>query len=1011
MMPPTAASTDVDPAVAPARPFVAHAEGFVTRPGGRRVSFHGRAPVAIALLALVVVMAPAVPAAAAGDAAGRATTDTSPVNLATPVEMADGLAHPSAIVRAGDARIEVLSPTLLRLEYSPTGHFEDAPTVNAVDRRLPVPLFHARVAGGWLTVRTSRAVLRYEVGSGPFTTRNTTLTLSVAGHMTTVHPTWEWECTFDQPCQAGAASTGGGAGISQTTPGYRSTAGYVGYLDQAGARATWQILGAPAGPATLELRYSTYTLLVHVTHTFDVVVNGRTVATLTAAPTGPAAPWATLTTTVPLHAGTDSVEIRCGPAEGCDTNVDTLSVAPVGAPEPSAPRTHPLGGWIRGFDTATYNTAPACAPGQPTATCTAGLQPLNTDGLLDTAGWRLLDDTRSAVWTADGWVAPRPADGDLEDGYLFAYGHDYTGALETLARLTGPAPLLPRSIFGVWYSDYTPYSSTVLEHSVYPAFVANDVPLNTLSLDTDWKAPNDWDGWEWNTSLFPDPGGFVHWAGAHGIAVTLNIHSSIAVDDPELAAAERVAGGTLAGATCTPGPCKVWDWSTVAQAESYFSVQQHLQHQGVGFFWLDWCCDTSTVSMPGLTPDSWIDHLYAQDLVDRGQRGFVLARIGGSNADPEEVYPAGPWSDHTSAIAFTGDAWGTWNTLAREAELTPAEASIGEPYVSDDVGSFLGPPPTQSGADPPDLYDRWVQLGTFQPILRLHSNNEDRLPWEYPQPVAGITEAFLRLRESLIPYTYTLAAMANRQGLPMARPLYLDYPGRPAAYSHPTEYLYGPDVLVSPVTTPGTVAPVTVWFPPGRWVDYFTGATFTGPSTATVSEPLDRMAVFVRSGGIVPEQPAADRATPGSPAPLTVLDYPGSAGSFRLYQDAGTGLGYTRGQDAETLITTSSTAPGPGGSPATTVSIGPTRGRYPGRPTTADYRVELVDLSRPHEVTLDGRPLAERAGGGGPGWSYRASTDTLTVDAGTSATARALSIVETGGRPVQRAEPTASPSP
>ena len=96
--------------------------------------------------------------------------------------------------------------------------------------------------------------------------------------------------------------------------------------------------------------------------------------------------------------------------------------------------------------------------------------------------------------------------------------------------------------------------------------------------------------------------------------------------------------------------------------------------------------------------------------------------------------------------------------------------------MSSDIGSYLGPPPTQSGADPPDLYDRWVQLGTFQPILRLHSNNEDRLPWQYPQPVQGITESFLRLREALLPYTYTLAAQANQTGLPMARPLYLDYP-------------------------------------------------------------------------------------------------------------------------------------------------------------------------------------------------------------------------------------------
>ena len=122
-------------------------------------------------------------------------------------------------------------------------------------------------------------------------------------------------------------------------------------------------------------------------------------------------------------------------------------------------------------------------------------------------------------------------------------------------------------------------------------------------------------------------------------------------------------------------------------------------------------------------------------MVNQGQRGFVLARIGSSNDDPEEVYPAGPWSDHTSAIAFTGDAWGTWNTLAQEVALTPDEATIGEPYVSDDIGSFLGAAAPVGTPDPPDLYDRWVQFGTFQPILRLHSNNEQ--PTALAVPAAG----------------------------------------------------------------------------------------------------------------------------------------------------------------------------------------------------------------------------------------------------------------------------------
>ena len=95
------------------------------------------------------------------------------------------------------------------------------------------------------------------------------------------------------------------------------------------------------------------------------------------------------------------------------------------------------------------------------------------------------------------------------------------------------------------------------------------------------------------------------------------------------------------------------------------------------------------------------------------------------------------------------------------------------------------------------------------------------------------------------------------------------------------------------------MATTTVWFPPGKWVDFFTGDTFTGPSSATLGVPLDDMPVFVREGGIVPEQPP-NGGEAGSPHSLTALVYPGSAGSFDLYGDAGTGLGYTKGQRSET---------------------------------------------------------------------------------------------------------------
>ena len=937
---------------------------------------------------------------------GRGPGDRAPVDLATPVDMAAGTAHQSAVVRAGAARIEVLGPTLLRLEYSPTGEFENDPTVNVLDRHTPVPPYSHSVQGGWLTLRTAALTLRYRMADGPFSAADTSVRFRDGDRLDTVHPTWEWECPFDQVCQSGAAVLRGGATLDWARSGYRSEAGYLTGLGRRGASATWDVLGARAGRAALTLRYATPAGGTgRGGPAIDLVVNGRA-RPLRVTPTDATRPWATLTTTVTLRGGNDTVALRCDAGDTCALDPDTVALGlPGSTPPPSVPA-RPLGGWVRGFDTFTYGSSPTCAPGTAGATCANTFEPLHTDGLLDREGWRLLDDTQSAVWNAQGWVERRSPGGDAEDGYLFAYGQDYTGALRTLATLTGPSPLLPRGVFGVWYSDYTPYSAASLEDSVYPGFEHNAVPLDTLSLDTDWKAPNNWDGWEWNTALFPHPAAFVSWARSHGVTVTLNIHSSIALDDPQAATAERVAGSTLPESSCMAGLCWIWDWSSAAQAESNFALQQPLNRAGVGFYWLDWCCDDSVVTMPGLTPDAWIGHLYAQSMVNVGERGFVLARIGSSNGTPQRDYPAGPWSDHTSAVAFTGDAWGTWATLAQEVALTPDEATIGEPYVSDDIGSYLGPPP-QTTQDPPDLYARWVQFGTFQPILRLHSDDEKRLPWQYPQPVAAITEDFLRLREALVPYTYTLAAQAHAEGTPMARPLYLQYPSLSAAYAHPEEYLFGSQVLVAPVTTPGAVAQTSVWIPPGQWVDYFTGATFTGPGTVSLAVPLDRMPVFVRAGGIVPEAPAGARAAAGPGSHLVLDVFPGAPGAFSLYADSGSGLGYTRGQSTSTPISDTVTAPEGDQAGTVSVTVGAARGHFRGAPAAVAYQVELNDTTAPATVTVGGRVLPRvRAGSSAPGWYVETASTTVVIDTPPLATGRATTVSAVGAHVVGRVEPS-----
>jgi alpha-glucosidase (family GH31 glycosyl hydrolase) len=922
------------------------------------------------------------------------------VDLSAHIDLALGRAATADTIVEGDARFEMLSPELIRLEYSPTGQFLDTPTFNVLDRDFGTTSYTTTVSKGWIELHTSQITLSYRLGSGPFNATNTKLQMDSKPEsgVTSVDPTWEWECTYGQECQSGAATLTGSATIATNHADYASPSGFVAGFSAPGAAATWHVLGAPPGSAQVEIRYSNAlgSLGGPAPRTISLVVNGTTTQ-LTLQPTQSWNDWATITERVTLQPGENTVALSCGSSDGCNVNIDEVAVT---APSESGVAVLPvghLGGYIRSFDDATYGSAPKCSSGETGASCVATL-PAEAQGLLDKSGWFLLDDTHTAVWTQSGWIAPRPT-GDVEDGYVFGYGSDYSEALGDLAKLTGSASLLPEYIFGNWFSDYYPYSASDYEDSLLPEFAANGVSLDDLTISTDWKSPNAWDGWEWNSSLFPHPSAFLAWAAAKGIHVTLNVHPSIATDDPLYSQTQSEAEGNLATVHCSDGQlydglCAVFDWSQFNQAEAYFELQQPLQAEGADFPLLDWCCDDSNVSVSGVTPDAWINHLYAQEMVNAGERGFVLSRIGASEQDQDPAsFETGWAADHRSAIHFTADTWSTWNTLAFEAELTQDEGSIGEPYVSDDIGGYLGPPPG-GASEPDDLYLRWLQLGTFQPIMRLHSKAGNRLPWDYDASTRAIGDQFLQLRESLVPYLYTLSEQAVTTGMPMAQALYLDYPTLVPSYEHPTEYMLGSSMLVAPVTTPGDDATTTVWFPPGRWVDWFTGATFTGPSTARISVPLDREAVFVRGGGIVPLQPASGHAAGAGSAPLTLRVFSGASGFYDLYEDAGTGLGYEHGQFSLTPIVYSQASSSAG------VLVEPSRGTYPAAPNTRTWTVDFVDVTKPSAVLVN-RTTAPKSD-----WTYSSATQTLQVHLPPITISRPVTVTEMGGKSIARAEPT-----
>jgi alpha-glucosidase (family GH31 glycosyl hydrolase) len=766
-------------------------------------------------------------------------------------------------------------------------------------------------------------------------------------------------CMLGQICQGENAALTGGTTIASDHPGFMGT-GFVAGYEQAGATTTWTVHNvAQESDAVLSMRYANFRASDSqiTSRTLSLSVNGGQASTVTFAPTLSWDSWSTITQKIHLKAGDNTIALSCGSGNSCRVNIDDIALTP---PTAAPPQLMPanLGGWVRSLDQQ------------------SNALPLN-NGLLSRDGWYLLDDSQTALWDTKGWPTPRPArNGAYQDGYFFGYGHQYEAALKDLAQLTGTAPLLPRWAFGNWYSRYFAYKDTDYEQTLLPKFRSERVPLDALVIDTDWKSPAQWNGWNWNTSLFPNAQAFLDWARAQGLHVTLNIHPSIQGDDPQFASTNQTAGGL----TSVGDNRYVWDWSNQAQATSYMNLHHPFDKQGVRFWWLDWCCENSQVSMAGLNPDGWINYLYAKDATDQGLRGFAFSRMGSgyhNYANDSYTVLSGPWSNHRSTIQFTGDTQPTWEMLSFESAFTQKEGNIGQAYVTHDIGSFAG----KHLSD--DMYVRWIQLGTFQPIFRLHSDHGDRLPWDYDDAARLPAEQFMRLREALIPYLYTLSWQAYSTGLPMVRGLYLSYPEAPEAYAFDREYMLGDQMLVAPITTSGTTASTPVWFPPGTWTDMFTGKSYTGPTVQTITDDLTKMPVFIKAGGILPSQPAMDYATQKSVNPLTLDVYTGADGSFTLYEDSGEGLDYQSNNYALTPISYSQSQ--------ATVQIGAAQGHYAQQPTQRQYILNLINVkSAPSGVTVNGQPLNQASSG--VGWNYDANAQTVHITLDQQSTQSALVI-------------------
>jgi len=600
-------------------------------------------------------------------------------------------------------------------------------------------------------------------------------------------------------------------------------------------------------------------------------------------------------------------------------------------------------------------------------------------GLISKDGWAVVDDSTRPLFDSDNfsftqgeksewpWLMLRPP-GERLDWYFFGYGHEYKKALGDFVRVAGRIPLPPRFAFGAWWSRYWAYSDQELDQLVR-GMHENDVPLDVLVIDMDWHLSRTqlearheadqsgeslgWSGYTWNPLLFPDPKDFLANIHAEGLKATLNLHPASGVQPWEDAypAMARAMGIDPATKKYVP-----FDITNKKFATNYMDLLHHpLEREGIDFWWLDWQQEANTRT-PGVNPTWWLNYVHFTDQEREGKRPLLFHRWGGLG-------------NHRYQIGFSGDTVSVWPSLEFQPWFTATAANVGYAYWSHDIGGHM------PGAVDPQLYTRWVQFGAFSPILRTHTTKNpesERRLWAYPEPYSQILRDTFHLRYAMQPYLYTEARSTYDTGVAFLHPLYYDWPEAASAYESKSEYVFGSEMIVDPVTKavdPATqLAQQSVWIPPGEWVEQATGRRLTGPAEVKRSFAIEQIPAYVRAGAILPMQPAMEYTDQKPIDPLILEVYPqveGKASSYRLYADASKSEAYKRGACTWTKLTAKQQGD------VLAVEIAPVEGSYPEMVLMRSYEVRLPGDWPPDSVIVNGTSLAFTGQMTGKvGWRY-----------------------------------------
>ncbi len=511
-------------------------------------------------------------------------------------------------------------------------------------------------------------------------------------------------------------------------------------------------------------------------------------------------------------------------------------------------------------------------------------------GVCSKNGVAVYDDSKSLTLSKEGEILAESGEGS--DEYIFVFPNDYRGAVKALYSITGDTPLLPRFVFGNWWSRYYPYSDKEYLR-LLDKFAEEDIPLTVATVDMDWHYVDEkeidetfritelgrmdgefngnygWTGYTWNKRLFPDHVQFLKEVHERNLRVTLNLHPADGIRWWETG---YVAFATKMGMDPNSYRQIKFDVSSEYINAYYSVIISGLEEEGVDFWWIDWQQGTVS-SVPGLDP-LWINnHFHTLDSQHRhGGQGITLSRYSGVGS-------------HRYPLGFSGDSYMTWNTLGYLPYFTATASNIGYTWWSHDIGGHM------FGETCFELYLRHLQFGVFSPINRLHSANMPivtKEPWAYGNGTGEIAKKFLRIRHSMLPFLYSCSYKTHKEGVPLIEPLYYAYPNSSEAYEMKNEYFFG-GLLVIPVTEKlgkDGYAPIDAWIPEGKWTDVFTGDEYVAPvggRKVTLFRSLDSIPVLAKAGMILPL--SLDKGNGiENPIRLAVNAYMGW-GNYTLYEN------------------------------------------------------------------------------------------------------------------------------